>query len=136
MLRSITLRRILILAAALSTLLLAACASEPQTGTVQTVSTENPTAAEWLRSEPDASLFQFEDTIYVSDVSWVNDLELTRGDPLTKVLRQNEDGTSFRNGDANLLEKETPVYQAEERNDILIASTPAGDIRFFRLVEG
>lgn len=131
MLRPSTLRRILILAAVFSTFLLSACTSEPQVSTVQTSSTENPTAAEWLQSEPDASLF-----LYVADVSWVNDLELTRGDQLTKVLRPNKDGTSFQNGDANLLEKETPIYETKEQNDILIASTPTGDIRFFQLVEG
>lgn len=136
MLRSITLRRILILAAVFSTFLLSACTSELQVSTVQNSSTENPTAAEWLQSEPDASLFQYEDTIYVADVSWVNELELTRGDYLTDVLRQNKDGASFQNGDANLLETETPIYRTKERNDILIASTPTGDIRFFQLVEG
>ncbi len=136
MLRPSTLRRILILAAVFSTFLLSACTSEPQVSTVQTSSTENPTAAEWLQSEPDASLFLYEDILYVADVSWVNDLELTRGDQLTKVLRQNKDGTSFQNGDANLLEKETPIYETKEQNDILIASTPTGDIRFFQLVEG
>ncbi|MEJ8302761.1 hypothetical protein [Saccharibacillus sacchari] len=136
MFRPITLRRTLILAAVCSTFLLSACTSEPQVSTVQTSSTENPTAAEWLQSEPDASLFQYEDTLYVADVSWINELELTRGDHLTDVLRQNKDGASFQNGDANLLEKATPIYRTKERNDILIVSTSTGDIRFLRLVEG
>lgn len=136
MLRSIAFRRILIVVAILSTCLLAACTPERQTSTDQIFTIQNPTAAEWLKSEPDASLFQYKDTIYVADVSWVNDLELTRGDLITKVLRQHTDGESFQNGDANHLEKETPIYEAKEQGDVLIASTPKGDIRFFQLVEG
>jgi len=136
MLRPIAFQRILILVAACLAFLLTACTSEPQTRTVPTSATENPTAAEWLKSEPDASLFQYQDMIYVADLSWVNDLELTRGDRLTSVLRQNKDAASFQNGDANQLEKETPIYQTKEQKDILIAFTPKGEIRLFKLVEG
>lgn len=136
MLRRITCQPVLIAAAILSIFLLAACVSEPQPRTVQVSTTENPTAAEWIKSEPDASLFQYNDTIYVADVSWVDDLELTRGDPVTKVLRQHTDEDSFQNGDANRLEKGTPIHETEERGDILIAATSKGDIRFLQLVEG
>lgn len=133
MLRRITCQPVLIAAAVLCTFLLASCASEPQSRTVQVSTTENPTAAEWIKLEPDASLFQYNDTIYVA---WVDDLELTRGDPVTKVLRQHMDEDSFQNGDANRLEKGTPIHETEERGDILIAATSKGDIRFLQLVEG
>jgi len=136
MLRRITCQPVLIAAAVLYTFLLASCESEPQSRTVQVSTTENPTAAEWIKLESDASLFQYNDTIYVADVSWVDDLELTRGDPVTKVLRQHTDEDSFQNGDANRLEKGTPIHETEERGDILIAATSKGDIRFLQLVEG
>ena len=123
-------------AASLALFLLVACTSEPQSRTEQISVTQNPTAAEWLKLEAQASVFQYEDVIYTAGVSWVDELELKRGERLTEVLRQNKDGDSFQNGDANRLKAGTPIYRVKDRGDILIAETPEGDLRLYQLVEG
>ncbi|WP_172251336.1 hypothetical protein [Saccharibacillus deserti] len=123
-------------AASLALFLPVACASEPQSRTEQISVTQNPTAAEWLKLEEQASVFQYEDVIYTAGVSWVDELELKRSERLTEVLRQNSDGDSFQNGDANRLKAGTPIYRVKDRRDVLIAETPEGDIRLYQLVEG
>jgi len=96
----------------------------------------NPTAEKVLRMDPKASIFMYQDMIYNSGVDWVNNLELSKDKEITEITEQRENGKEFKNGTANKLKAGTKIFNVKERNDILIAETEDGDIRFYNLVEG
>lgn len=96
----------------------------------------NPTAQEILKSNPNANIFMYRETIYNAGVPWVDELELTKDIQETEITHRSDKGKSFKNGTANILEVGTKIFRVKERNDILIAETKSGDIRFYQLVEG
>ncbi len=96
----------------------------------------NPTAQEVLRMDSNANIFMYRDTIYNAGVSWVGELNLTKDVQVTEISHQSNVGKDFKNGTANKLEVGTKIFRVKERNDILIAETEKGDIRFYQLVEG
>lgn len=96
----------------------------------------NPTAQDVLSMDANANILMYEDTIYHAGVPWVEALQLTKDVQLTEIRRQSKVGTDFQNGTANQLEAGTKIFRVKERNDILIAETEKGDIRFYQLVEG
>ncbi|GGO01219.1 hypothetical protein [Saccharibacillus kuerlensis] len=129
------LRQILFAAGIGCTVLMSGCTGQDTASTQMSVSSM-PTASEVLLINPKANLFQYESTVYEAGVPWVDKLELTRGERLTKVLRQNKNGDSFRDGDATKLKKGTAIYRAKEHVDVLIADTSDEEIRFLLLAEG
>ncbi|WP_143111606.1 hypothetical protein [Paenibacillus sp. BC26] len=78
----------------------------------------------------------YKDTIYNAGVPWVDELKLTKGIQVTEISHQSNDDNDFKNGTANKLEVGTKIFRVKERNDILMAETEKGDIRFYQLVEG
>jgi hypothetical protein len=78
----------------------------------------------------------YKDTIYNAGVPWVDELKLTKDIQVTEISHQSNDDKDFKNGTANKLEGGTKIFRVKERNDILIAETEKGDIRFYKLVEG
>jgi hypothetical protein len=96
----------------------------------------NPTAQEVLRMDSNANIFMYKDTIYNAGVPWVDELKLTKDIQVTEISHQSNDDKDFKNGTANKLEGGTKIFRVKERNDILIAETEKGDIRFYKLVEG
>ncbi|MDO3412499.1 hypothetical protein QWJ34_22230 [Saccharibacillus sp. CPCC 101409] len=128
-------KRIFLAVGLMLCMLTTACAPAQERQT-QSVSTSNPTASDLLESNPGASLFMYQGTVYMAGVDWVDELELTRGEPAAEVLRQSANGEGFENGMANKLEKGTILYEAAERSDVLIADTPEDEIRFYGMVEG
>ncbi|WP_256758160.1 hypothetical protein [Cohnella sp. WQ 127256] len=106
------------------------------TGCTSTKTIGNPTASEVLKMEPNANVFMYKDTIYNAGIPWVDELELTKDIQETEITRQSNKGRAFKNGTANKLGVGTKVFRVKERNDMLIAETEGGDIRFYQLVEG
>lgn len=102
----------------------------------EVVTIGNPTAGEVLSLNPEANIFMYSDTIYMADVEWVNELELTKDRAVTEIVKQTNDVHEFENGTANHLKAGTKIYRVKERGDILIAETEEGDVRFYQLVEG
>ena len=96
----------------------------------------NPTAEDVLRMNPNANILMFKDTIYNAGVDWVNELRLTKDKVITEIIAQTVSGKEFMDGTANKLKIGTKIFSVKERNDILIAETNNGDIRFYMLVEG
>lgn len=96
----------------------------------------NPTAEEVLRMDPNANILMHRNTIYNAGIDWVNKLELSKDQEITEIIEQREDGKKFKNGTANKIIVGTKIFSVKERNDILIAETKEGDIRFYNLVEG
>ncbi len=103
---------------------------------IETKTIGNPTAQEVLRMDSNANIFMYKDTIYNAGVPWVDELKLTKGIQVTEITHQSNNGKAFNNGSANKLEVGTKIFRVKERNDILIAETGRGDIRFYQLVEG
>ncbi|WP_282937534.1 hypothetical protein [Paenibacillus sp. RC67] len=102
----------------------------------QTKTIGNPTAQEVLSMDPNANVFMCKDMIYNAGIPWVDELKLTKDIQLTEITHQSNDGKAFKNGTANKLTVGTKIFRVKERNDILIAETERGDIRFYQLVEG
>ncbi|NOU91972.1 hypothetical protein GC093_01810 [Paenibacillus sp. LMG 31456] len=102
----------------------------------QTKTIGNPTAEEVLTMDPNANVFLYKDTIYIAGIPWVNELKLTKDIQVTEITHQSNNGKAFINGTANKLAIGTKIFRVKERNDILIAETDRGDIRFYQLVEG
>ncbi|MDQ0877671.1 hypothetical protein QFZ77_006330 [Paenibacillus sp. V4I3] len=102
----------------------------------QTKTIGNPTAQEVLRMDPNANVFMCKDTIYNAGIPWVDELKLTKDIQVTEITHQSNNGKAFKNGTANKLAVGTKIFRVKERNDILIAETERGDIRFYQLVEG
>ncbi|MNY71591.1 hypothetical protein D3C86_2099660 [compost metagenome] len=61
---------------------------------------------------------------------------LTKDKEITEVIEQRKDGKEFKNRTANKLEAGTKIFSAKERNDIIIAETADGEVRFYNLIEG
>ncbi|CAM4364701.1 hypothetical protein [Paenibacillus typhae] len=98
--------------------------------------TGNPTANDVLSTNPDANIFMYQDIIYSAGINWVDELTLTKDKEITEVKEQRKDGKEFRNGTANKLKAGTKIFSAKERNDIIIAETADGEVRFYSLIEG
>lgn len=96
----------------------------------------NPNADKVLKMDPNANILMYQNIVYNAGVQWVNDLKITKDKLVTEITQQSEDGKDFENGTANKLTVGTKIYSVKERNDILIAATKHGDIRFYNLVEG
>lgn len=96
----------------------------------------NPNADKVLKMDPNANILMYQNIVYNAGVQWVNDLKLTKDKLVTEITQQSEDGKDFENGTANKLTLGTKIYSVKDRNDILIAETKDGDIRFYNLVEG
>ncbi|MBD0380967.1 hypothetical protein [Paenibacillus sedimenti] len=103
---------------------------------IETKTIGNPTAQEVLRMDSNANIFMYKDTIYNAGIPWVDELKLTRDIQITEITNQSNNGKAFNNGTANKLSDGTKIFRVKERNDILIAETERGDIRFYQLVEG
>lgn len=115
-------------------LLLIGCESNVLPNTVHV--TGNPTAETVLKQNPEANIFMHSDLIYMAEVEWVDELELTKDQLITEIAEQRSAGHLFKNGTANKLPEGTKVYGVKERKDVLIAETEDGDVRFYMLVEG
>ncbi|MDF9841862.1 MULTISPECIES: hypothetical protein [unclassified Paenibacillus] len=98
--------------------------------------TGNPTANDVLNADPAANIFMYQDIIYSAGIDWVNELPLSKDKEITEVIEQQKDGRKFKNGTANKLEPGTKIFSAKERNDIIIAETADGEVRFYSLIEG
>lgn len=115
--------------------LLIGCSKEP-TKQIETNTIGNPTAQEVLRMDSNANIFMYRETVYNAGVPWVDELKLTKDIQVTEINHQSNNGKDFNNGTANKLEIGTKIFRVKERNDVLIAETGNGDIRFYQLVEG
>lgn len=98
--------------------------------------TGNPTANDVLNANPAANIFMYQDIIYSAGIDWVDELTLTKDKEITEVIEQLKDGKEFKNGTANKLKAGTKIFSTKERNDIIIAETEDGEVRFYSLIEG
>lgn len=97
---------------------------------------EKPTASEVLSEDSKADIFQFNDTIYKSDVAWAEKTEVTQNKKVGEIKRRSSDRDDFDNGTATKLSKGTALYSTKERNDILLVSFNGKLKKYVALGEG
>lgn len=97
---------------------------------------EKPTASEVLSEDSKADIFQFNDTIYKSDVAWAEKTEVTQNKKVGEIKRRSSDKDDFDNGTATKLSKGTALYSTKERNDILLVSFNGKLKKYVALGEG
>jgi len=117
----------------LGILLLWGCSAREYT---TTVTTGNPTAQEILKMNSEADIFQWGGTIYQTNIDWVDELILTEGDLVGTIEYNSSNPIDFKNATANILPIGTEIYQAKERNDVLIAKYGDELKYYYQLVEG
>lgn len=97
---------------------------------------EKPTAFEVLSEDSKADIFQFNDTIYQSDVAWAEKTEVTQKEKVGEIKRRSSDKDDFDNGTATKLSKGTVLYSTKERNEILLVSFNGKLKKYVALGEG
>ncbi|MEK4563405.1 hypothetical protein MKX54_01795 [Alkalihalobacillus sp. FSL R5-0424] len=95
---------------------------EGETVGVDGVEQERWTVESILEEYPEADIFLYNGSIYTTNIDWVDELTLTKGEKIGVITEQAEKGdTNYENGTASKLTEGTIIYKAEEREDILIA---------------
>jgi len=100
------------------------------------ITTGNPTAQEILENDPKADIFQWNGTIYETNIDWVNELVLSEGDFVGVMKYHTSNPTDFVDLSANVLPIGTEIYKVKERNDILITKYNGELKYYYQLVEG
>lgn len=121
----------------LGNLLLWGCSAEsdePNQTTVITIG--NPTAQEILENDPKADIFQWNGTIYQTNIDWVDELVLTEGELVGIVNYHTSNPSDFKDSTANGLPIGTEIYKVNERNDILMTKYNDELKYYYQLVEG
>ncbi|GAB3799796.1 hypothetical protein [Virgibacillus kimchii] len=76
----------------------------------------NPTAEQVLQNDKNADIFVINDIVYTNaeDIEWVYEDELTIGEEVGKIKKQNDDGEAFENFTATKLTVGTKIYEPVE----------------------
>lgn len=113
------------------------CSIENSQQQIEVHTTKNPDASETLELQPEADLFQWGDVIYIADVDWVQELELSKGIEIGEIAKNTSNPKDFTNGTANKLPIGTKIYEPLEKNGpIYIVVVNGKEIRYLGLLEG
>ncbi|GLF91818.1 hypothetical protein Saga11_30770 [Bacillus safensis] len=93
-----------------------------------------PSAEEWLAIDQQADLFQWEETIYITNVDWTTSLHVTKHEQLGII--QKTATKNFKHGTASKLKKGTAIYSVKEREDLLIVELHGKTKIYAALAEG
>lgn len=91
-----------------------------ETVTVETIESKKPNAAEALRLDKEADIFQWEGNILKTNIDWVDELELNEDKYIGEIKFNSSKAKDFKNGTANFLPIGAKIYSVKERNDIFI----------------
>lgn len=97
---------------------------------------EKPTASEVLSEDSKADIFQFDDTIYKSDIAWAEKTKVTQNEKVGEIKRRSSDKDAFNNGTATKLSKGIALYSTKEREDILLVNFKGKFKKYVALGEG
>ncbi|MFK3938013.1 hypothetical protein ACI2JA_10975 [Alkalihalobacillus sp. NPDC078783] len=112
------------------------CSNNDDSKTV-TNSEENPTAEEVLTGDTEVDILMFNGIIYKTNIDWVDELTLTKGDQLGEIKVQAADGNyDYTNEMANKLLIGSVIFEANERDDVLIVDEDGELHYYYALVEG
>ncbi|MCM3045594.1 hypothetical protein [Bacillus altitudinis] len=101
---------------------------------VQQFESKPPSAEELLALDPQADLFQWEETIYEANVDWAHQLTVTKDQQVGVI--QKTAAEHFNHGTASKLKKGTAIYSVKEREDLLIAELNGQIIIYAAHAEG
>jgi hypothetical protein len=101
-----------------------------------TYTTHNPTVEEMFELNPNIDIFLFENIVYETNIEWVNELSLTKGDLIGVIEFNASNPSEFTNLTANILPIGAKIYTSNERGDILIAEHGNEIKYYYQLVEG
>ncbi|MET1032242.1 hypothetical protein [Domibacillus tundrae] len=121
-------------AASIMIFFLAGCSA--QTETLVTTTIGNPAAQDVLKLEPAADMFQLDDVIYQTDVDWVDQLSLTKGEKAGEIQQNVTVPEDFRDGSATHLSKGTVIFKAVEQQDVLIVDVNGKEKYYLAILEG
>lgn len=100
------------------------------------VTSGSPTAQEILNMDSEADIFQWNSTIYKTNIDWIDELILTEGDLVGVIEYNSANSIDFKDATANILPIGTEIYKVKERNDVLIAKYENELKNYYQLVEG
>lgn len=95
-----------------------------------------PTAAEVLKIEPDADIFQWDGVICQAGIDWVDDLELTEKEKIGEISSQAANAAAFKDGAANVLPIGTEIYSVNEQEGLYIVKDKGKSRHYLTLSEG
>ncbi|MEH7380968.1 hypothetical protein V7138_10845 [Bacillus sp. JJ1533] len=113
--------------------LLAGC---NQADSVTVTTSKNPDAEETLRLDNKADIFQWDSSIYKTNIEWVDELDLTENEQIGEIQFKATNAEDFTDGAANYLPLGAKIYTTKERNDILIVKYENVVKRYLVLAEG
>lgn len=80
----------------------------------------NSEARDFLRLFPEANILMWEEKIYITDVEWLENIDLEQGEKIGKVIKQTKRARNFKNGTSTHLPVGTEIYRAEGRDSFII----------------
>lgn len=97
---------------------------------------KKPDAAEALRLDNHADIFQWEGNILQTNIEWIDKLELNENKYIGEIEFNATKAEDFKNGTANLLPIGAKIYSVKERDDIFIVKFDNVVKRYLILSEG
>ena len=95
-----------------------------------------PTAEEVLKENANTDLFMLEDSVYETNIEWVDQLSLTKKDIVGEIESNYSNEAAFKNKMATKLPIGTKIYSTNEREDVLIVQYKGEERKYYRLTEG
>ena len=95
-----------------------------------------PTAEEVLKENANTDLFMLEDSVYETNIEWVDQLSLTKKDIVGEIESNYSNEAAFKNKMATKLPIGTKIYSTNEREDVLIFQYKGEERKYYRLTEG
>lgn len=115
---------------------LTGCFSQSNGSEETVVTISEISADEVLDMYPDANIFQYDGIIYQTEIDWVDELDLTPGEQVLTITEEVSNPDEFSDGAATFLPVGTAVFEANGRQDILIAEVNGEYINYLAIVEG
>ena len=95
-----------------------------------------PTAEEVLKQNADSDLFMLNDSVYETNIDWVDQLKLTKKEIVVEIESNYSNEGAFKNKMATKLPIGTKIYSTNEREDVLIVQYKGEERKYYRLTEG
>ncbi len=105
-------------------------------GGTTTVSIDSIDAAEVLKLDSDADIFQYDGVIYKTNIDWVEELSLTKDVLIGEIQTKNDTNTDFKDEMSNKLPVGTKIFSTKKRGDILIIESEGKTKKYLAIVEG
>lgn len=99
---------------------------------------EAPSTEEVLTEDQDADIFLLNNTVYQTNIGWVNKLSLTKNKEIGEIESNYTLGSndSFKNKMATKLPIGSKIFSTNERKDVLIVESEGIEKKYYALTEG